>query len=205
LANGFYNPTDIRIVADSDYKENTILTVGRIGTPEKNNEELIIAFAGLAEALPGWTLKLVGPVDPQFEQFKDWFFTTYPNIKDRVVFTGSISDKKKLYDEYAKAKIFTLTSRSESGTPNVYAEALVHGCMFISSGIDGADDITNYGELGLKYDRGSTESLADVLMKLCLIADADGMKEHIPKALEYAGRYYSWDRNAKKLAYMLFK
>lgn len=205
LANGFYNPTDIKIVADPDYKENTILTVARIGTPEKNNEELVISFAGLADALPGWKLKLVGPIDPRIDPFIDWFFTTYPNMKDRVIFTGPITDKKELYDEYAKAKIFVLTSRSESGTPNVYAEALVHGCMFISSGIDGADDITNYGELGLKYERGETGSLAHALMTLCSKADADGFREHIPKALEYAARYYSWERNAKKLAYMLFK
>ena len=40
--------------------------------------------------------------------------------------------------------------------------------------------------------------------KLTLNADKRGMQTHIPKALEYAKKYYDWERNAKKLAYMLF-
>ena len=205
LPNGFYNPTGIKIKADPDYKENIILTVGRIGSPEKNNEELMVAFAKAADALPNWTLKIIGPVEDRLQPFLDWFFTTHPEMKDRVILTGAVVDKAKLYDEYAKAKIFVLSSRSESGTPNVYAEALVHGCMFISSDIDGADDITNYGELGIKYKRDSIQSLSYAMIKMCSGADKHAFQKHIPKALAYANKYYDWNRNAKKIAFMLFK
>jgi len=205
LANGFYNPTNVKTITDAKYKENVILTVGRIGSPEKNNEELLSAFVTVTEFLPGWTLRLVGPVEDRLQPFLDWYFSTYPKMKDRVIFTGIINDKKELYDEYAKANVFVLTSRSESGTPNVYAEALFHGCIFITSGIDGADDITNYGELGVKYERDNIASLAEALIKVCYFADEQGMQEHIPKALAYAKKYYDWERNAKKIAYMLFK
>jgi hypothetical protein len=51
-------------------------------------------------------------------------------VLERVAFTGAITDKAELYSEYAKAKIFALTSTLEGVTPNVYAEALFHGCMF---------------------------------------------------------------------------
>jgi len=77
--------------------------------------------------------------------------------------------------------------------------------MFISSDIDGADDITNYGELGIKYKRDSVPSLAYALIKMCSSADKQAFQAHIPKALAYANKYYDWNRNAKKIAFMLYK
>jgi len=204
LPNGFYNPTGLKITADPKYKENIILMVGRVGDGQKNNEELMTAFALAADNLPGWELRFVGPVDPQIKPFIEHYFSKYPYLKEHVIFTGAITDKAELYDEYAKAKIFALSSRTESGTPNVYAEALFHGCMFVTSDIDGADDITNYGELGAVYKRGDVKDLADALVKTCGDADESAFKTHIPKALRYANRYYDWNRIAKKLAYMLF-
>jgi len=205
LANGFYNPTGLKITAEAEYKENIILTVGRIGNPEKNHEELLIAFAAASRALPEWTLRLAGPVNPTFNSFLDWFYNEHPKLKERVILTGSIVDKAKLYDEYAKAKVFTLTSRSESGTPNVYAEALFHGCKFVASDIDGADDITNYGEFGEIYTRGNAEGLAAALIKVCSEANVTGLQDHIPKAIAYAEKYYDWNKISKKLAYMMLR
>jgi len=207
LPNGFYNPSNMPIVADPGIKENVILTVARLGIPEKNNVELLAGFAEAAKskALDGWTLRLVGPIEPMFEASLSGFFKEYPNMKGRVIFTGQITDKAELYAEYAKAKIFALTSRVEGGTPNVYAEALFHGCMFITSNIDAADDITNYEQLGKTYKFGDVPALVRTITKMCKNADISEMQRHIPKALEYAARYYDWNRNAKKLAYMLFK
>jgi glycosyltransferase involved in cell wall biosynthesis len=205
MSNGFYNPTGLQITASAEYKENIILMVGRVGDGQKNNEELMSAFKVVANTLPGWSLRFVGPIDPQFKPFMEWYFSEYPDLKERVIFTGAIHDKTELYNEYAKAKVFALSSRTESGTPNVYAEALFHGCMFVTSDIDAADDITNYGELGETYTRGDIKGLAEALLKVCSNADEQAFSVHIPKALEYARKYYDWNRNAKKLAYMLFK
>ena len=207
LPNGFYNPANFPITADHNIKENVILTVGRIGIPEKNNEELLEGFAQAATSkeMDGWTLRIVGAIDGRFEPFADNFFKRYPKMKERVIFTGSITDKAKLYAEYAKAKIFALTSKVEGGTPNVYAEALFHGCMFITSSIDAADEMTNSGQLGMVYDIGNVSTLAGAMLKMCEKADRAAVQEHIPKALEYATRYFDWNRNAKKLAYMLYK
>ena len=203
FTNGFYNPTRIPVIADSEVKENVILTVGRIGTHQKNNEEMLAAFAASSDALEGWTLRLVGSVEPGFQTFIDNYFEINPHLRDRLVFTGPITDKSELYGEYARAKVFILSSRQE-GFPNVYAEALFHGCMFVTSDIDAADDIINYGDLGAKYPGGNANALADTLVEVCRKANRTGMVAHIPKALEYARKYYDWHRNAKKLAYMLF-
>ena len=43
-------------------------------------------------------------------QMIDNYFAKYPALKDRVVFTGHIVDKKELFGHYSKAKIFTLSS-----------------------------------------------------------------------------------------------
>jgi len=205
LPNGFYNPTDTPVMADRCLKENVLLTVGRIGSKEKNNEELLEAFARVSDTIEGWSLRLVGPIEPKFKPYIDEFFTYYPHLRERVIFTGAITDKEELYKEYARAKIFALTSFSEGGTPNVYAESLFHGCMFVTSNIDAADDITNHGELGVKYPPGDVGALQKALVETCIKADKQGMQQHIPKALAYAKKYYDWNRNAKKLAYMLFK
>jgi len=204
LPNGFYNTKNIKIVAEPNIKENTIITVGRIGLKEKNNIELMIAFAKASEILKNWRLKFIGSIASEFQTTINNFFAAFPNLKDRMIFTGAITDKVELYNEYAKAKIFALTSISE-GLPNVYSEALFHGCMFITSDIDAADDMTNHGELGIKYKRGDVEELTRSLIKLCSEADASAFLTHIPKSLDYATRYYDWNRNAKKLAYALLK
>ncbi|MDR0311292.1 MAG: glycosyltransferase [Acidobacteriota bacterium] len=203
LPNAFYNPTDIEIIADSNYKENVILTVGRIGTWQKNSEELLIAFAGVSNKLKDWILKLAGPIEPKFNDFIEKYFHARPELRSSVIFTGEITDKSKLYDEYAKAKIFILTSRVEAA-PNVCVEALHHGCKFITSNIDPADDITNYGELGVIYKSGDINALSDALVKLCSNSDKEEFDRHIPKTAAYSEKYFKWNRNIKKLKFMLY-
>ena len=204
FTNGFYNPTGIPVIADPELKDNVILTVGRIGTYQKNNEELLTAFATVSQALEGWSLRFVGTIEPEFNSYIDNYYTEHPHLKEKVIFTGPIADKAELYNEYAKAKVFALTSRQE-GFPNVFAEALFHGCKFVTSDFDAADDITNYGQLGAKYKLGNIGALNNALIEVCSGAEKDTMKRHIPIALKHAAKYYDWDRNAKKLAYMLFK
>lgn len=205
LPNGFYNSTGLPVKAEALAKEKIILTVGRIGTAQKRSEELIKAFLGVLESLPGWTLRLVGPIEPEFRQMIAENVEKFPKMMKRVVFTDAITDKAELYREYARASIFALSSVFEGGTPNVYAEALFHGCMFVTSDVDAFEDMTNFGELGVTYKSGDIAGLAGALVDLCARVDNGELEQHIPKALAYANRYYDWKRNAKKLGYMLFR
>lgn len=205
LPNGYYNALNDDINVKYETKENTIITVGRIGSEQKNNIELMIAFAKIASYMPDWNLKFVGPVESEFEKDIQEYFDIRPDLKGRVIFTGEVGDKKELYEEYSKAKVFALTSVLEGGTPNVYAEALFHGCMFITSDIDAADDIINNGELGMKYKLGDVDELARVILQVCSNAEKESLfQSHITKAIKYANKKYDWKRNAKKLAYQLF-
>ncbi len=203
LPNGFYDSTGEKVVADADVKENVILTVGRIGTAQKNNEEMLLGFALASGRLPGWQLRLVGTVDESFKPFIKEFFEKFPDLEKRVVFTGPIAGKAALYGEYARAKIFALTSQMEGGTPNVYAEALVHGCMFVTSDIDAAEDITDCGALGEIYPLQDVNALAAALVRTAKRGTPEKLRGHIEKATAYARKYYDWTRNAAKLAHML--
>ena len=203
IPNAFYSTIDAEATAKAENKKDIILTVGRIGTAQKNNQELLTAFALVSDVLPSWELRLVGPVEPDFQPFINYYFAQRPDLVERVTFTGAITDKPELYSEYAASKVFALTSMFEGGTPNVYAEALVHGCKFITSNIDAAEDITNYGELGYIYPRGNIDALASSLIGMCTRSGDGAFDKYIPKALDYAAMHYDWSRNAKKLAYML--
>ena len=75
--------------------------------------------------------------------------------------------------------------------------------MFITSDIDAADDMTNYGELGIKYKLGDINMLADSIYKLCSKTSAEDFSIHMPKALGYAEKYFDYERIGKKLAFML--
>lgn len=205
MPNGFYNPTNIPIRASLSHKKNTILTVGRIGSEQKNNVELVLGFAKIAHLIPQWNLKLVGDIEESFIEFLENVYSTVPQLKNRIILTGSINSKLDLYNEYAQAKIFALTSTLEGGTPNVYAEALFHGCKFITSDIDGADDITDYGKLGLVYKLGDLDDLSKKILKLCKQTHEKKEQKHIKSALMYAEREFSWERNAKKLAFSLLE
>lgn len=111
LPNGFFG--DI-LVADMP-KEKIILSVGRIGTEQKNTEMLFEAIKLIdKEKLAGWQVYLVGLVT---EDFKIWYekeIESKPYLKDFFVLTGHISDKRKLFEIYSKSSVFVLTSRWES-------------------------------------------------------------------------------------------
>lgn len=205
LPNAFLNLTNIEIVADAKNKKNTILTVGRIGTTQKNNMELLLAFAKAEPYMKNWTLRLVGPIDDSFKFAIEKYFAALPELRKKVIFTGAINDKKQLYKEYSEAKCFVLTSVYEGGAPNVYAEALVHGCKFITSDIDAADDITNFGELGETYKLHEVDKLAKCLINLAKKETAIELNNHIEKATKYATEEFDWNVNSKKLAFMLFQ
>lgn len=202
LPNAFSNLFGLNIKACANEKENIILTVARIGSSTKNNLELLAGFAVVADRMPDWTLKLVGPIEKDFLLVIEKFFEKFPKLVNRIIFTGAIYDKQKLYDEYAKAKCFVLTSLSEGGTPNVYSEALNHGCKFIVSSIDSAEEMICYGELGYTYKTGNVKELAQCLLKINDTSSVEDFEIHIEKSKEYARNCFDWDNNIKKLAYM---
>lgn len=143
LLNGFY--------ADSPYdwitpKEKMIISVGRIGTPPKNNELLLSAIEQL-ENIGEYHFYFIGPVEPSFQARLDALLLKREDLRDKIILTGNITDKEKLYEYYKRAEIFCFTSIYES-FGLVLVEAMYFGCYLVSTDFAAVYDLTDGGKYG---------------------------------------------------------
>lgn len=121
-------------------KEKILLTVGRIGTHQKNTELLLDVLGDLS--LGEWKMYIVGPIEESFLPKIDAFFQAHPEMVESVVFTGMISQREKflLYD---RARVFVLTSRHE-GFAFALVEAAYMKNYIVSTDVGGAEDVLDY-------------------------------------------------------------
>ena len=201
IRNGCYNLENIFTDDMFKQKENIILTVARIGVPQKQNDVMMTAFARVANELPDWKLQLVGPVADGFKPFVEKFFEARPDLRERVIFTGSIDDKAVLMEHYRRAKIFCLSSNMES-SPHVAAEAMFNGCFIVISSIDAAPDMTADNQCGRIFPINDVDALAKTFLEVCrddkLIADGGR------KALSYAREQFDANKIVARLNYLLY-
>ncbi|MES2808664.1 MAG: glycosyltransferase family 4 protein [Bacteroidota bacterium] len=188
IPNGF-NLTDGQPTVHQVKKLKKFITVGRIGTAQKNNEVLLGAFAVFCDTDNEWTLELIGDIAPQFNAYIEQYFITYPQLKKRVYFSGFIADKSLLAQKYNEAQVFILTSRFE-GMPLVYVEAMQAGCCIISSDILAARDITRMGQFGYLFEVGNVDQLFALM--LSVTRDIVKLKADQDKVRIYAQQNYSW-------------
>lgn len=182
-------------------KENTIITVGRIGTQQKNNEVLLEAFRLVAKEIPSWNIKLIGNIEDSFYKYIENYFDENPNLKNRVIFTGNIESKEDLIEEYKKSKIFTLTSIFEGGSPNVYSEAALNGNYVITSNIDACMDMTNDLKCGDVFDRGDIIGLASILLRRC--KNDKYIESKCEEIQKYIRDYFNYEKIVLKIDYLL--
>lgn len=148
-------------------KENSIVTIGRLGTPEKNSPLLLKAIEKLPESLVRqWKFLLIGPSTQEFIDEVHQFKVSYPNIADSIIMVGSVTDRNELYTYGRKAKIICMTSRSESTCISTL-EAMYFGAYpIITNYSDFALDTTNMGIYGIIVENGNADELAQQLSKL---------------------------------------
>ena len=180
-------------------KEHIILTVGNLGTYEKATDVLLEAYAGYIKRSPGsdWKLRLVGSVDESFKDYIEDYYRRYPGIKDRITFTGPISDRDRLDEEYGRAAVFTLPSLSES-VGIVLVEAALKGCYLITSDMVPAGyDISDKYRYGACVPAGNSFELAGAFIRAC-----DGDTDRDAMAAKLAARtraLYDWDKIIDRL------
>lgn len=121
-------------------KENIMITVGRIGTQQKNTQMFLKALAKFTPQKK-WKIFFVGPVEQNFMCEIKEFYAKNPETEKYVFFLGSITDKTKLWSLYAKSKVFVLTSTWES-YGLVLNEARYFKNFIISTDVGAAKDIT---------------------------------------------------------------
>lgn len=200
IPNGLYYPL-YPSMEDTVYgnKDNLILTVGRIGSVQKNSHVLLYAYAlSYLRFTTPWDLVMIGSVTPEFQEIYDVFCREFPEIALHVHLTGSISDKAQLHAYYRRAKIFALTSQMEGGSPNVYAEAAGFGCTILTTDIDCAQDMTDHERLGrIVKDSENIPAYAQALSALC--ADQVYLEQNFTAIREYIHHYFDYDHIAERL------
>ena len=153
-------------------KENLIITVGRLGTKQKNTEMLLEALK--LTKLDSWQIALIGPIEPTFQSYLNHFFQENPTLKTSVVFTGAIYEKQQLWEYYNRAKVFVLTSEWES-----FGIVLTEACRFhnyiLSTPVGNAEHIISASGQGEIIPVNDSVYLANTLQSII-----DGTKEIIP-------------------------
>lgn len=180
-------------------KENIIITVGRLGTEQKNNELLLKSIEEID--LQEWKVLLIGPYTEEFKKLYNNFIRKNQDKKGKVILIGNISDKSILYDYYNRAKVFVLTSRWES-FGIVLTEALRFGNYIITTDVGGARDITKNGDIGTIIDIENFQQLQNNIKKI--INNKINLERKYSCSLELVKNKFIWNRIVKDKNIMKF-
>ena len=181
-------------------KENLIITVGRLGTFQKNTMNLLKGFAVTAKK-HNWHLELAGPIDPEFVADKNEFFKAHPEIKNRIRFVGNL-EKPELFDLYNRAKIFLLPSNFE-GFAIVYSEASFFGNAIITSLYTSFKHLITKENLGLLVEPQSPQEIGSAIIQL--ISNEEKTKQMSQNARNFALANLNWDDIVKGISSHLHK
>lgn len=146
-----------------DEKENLMITVGRLGTSQKNTEMLLKALEDVN--LKEWKFCFIGPIENDFNSIIEQFYKNYPSKRKQIIFKGKIDNKKELWEWYNKAKIFVSTSRRES-YGLVLNEAKRFRNYIISTRTGAAEDLIEQEKYGYFIEQEDNIGLSNILSQI---------------------------------------
>lgn len=151
-------------------KENIILHVGRIGSPEKATDILLNAVKNIKDIeSSGWKVNIVGPIEENFKEYIIEFFEKNAYLKGVVEFKGAVYDREQLFEEYKKARIFCLSSNYESfGIALI--EAASFGDVIVSTDVGIAKELVK-GNNGIIVDVQDEDMFSKGIEKLMYCDD----------------------------------
>lgn len=171
-----------------DEKENIILSVGRIGATDKNFEMLLTAFS--KATLPNWKLIFVGAVANGFDAKVEQLVLEHPRLKDQIILTGNIENRKELYEYYNRSKICCLTSPFES-FGITFIEAMYFGNYVIGTkGMSSFNYITNDLQLGASIEANDENALIELMERVT--ADENMLETNYLKAQQRVKETFCW-------------
>lgn len=185
ITNGFDNLSqDIPEILPFDKKQDIILTVGRIGSMQKNNQMLLNVLKKLN--LKNWKMYFIGPIENIFIETINNFYKEKSELKEKVFFLGNIDNRKELYSWYNKSKVFCLTSLWE-GFALVLPEALYFGNYIIGTNVGAIDEITENNKIGKIIEINDENELLIELQKI--IDGKKDLKQYYEKILIKRNEY----------------
>ncbi len=177
-----------------ELKNNTIISVGRIGTMPKNNELLLAALKKVN--IGNWRVKFVGPYTKDFKEKLNNFIQQNQQFYGKIELVGAVYDKKELANIYNKSKVFVLTSNYES-FGLVLAEALYFNNYLISTQVGVANEIICEGKFGVTYEVGNSDKLA---VEINRVISTDVLNKLDYNEMSQESAKYSWDEVITPLA-----
>ena len=172
-------------------KENLFITVGRLGTPQKNTEMILEALTKLE--MNDWKFYFIGPVEESLKEIINEFYDQNPDKKHSVKFIGSVYDKKDLWEYYNRAKVFVFTSRWES-YGLVLNEANRFRNYILSTPVGAYYDITDNEKYGRSLKQEDSNYLAQQMQQIINgNLNIDVYDDFIPKEI-------SWEYQIQKLS-----
>ena len=170
-------------------KENIVLSVGQPGSEVKNYDLFLHALKHL-KTPANWRFRIVGPISDDFKARWEESRQKQPKWAARVEFTGQITDRLSLYEEFARAKVFFLPSHFES-FGLVYTEALYFGCVLVGhKAMSAYDDLSLSGKYGTYFKSNQPESFARAIEAAIELSEVEGIEAEI-RAHSEACFYYS--------------
>ena len=139
-------------------KENIMITVGRLGTHQKNTETLLQALANVN--LKDWKFYMVGTIEKEFIPYLEEFQKLHPELNNKIIWTGPITNRSELYKLFNKSKVFVLSSRHE-GFALVFTEAQRFSNYIITTPVGAAVDVVMDGKYGQIVPIDDDKSLAE--------------------------------------------
>lgn len=181
--------------AERKYKENLIITAGRIGSEEKNTEMFLEALKQLE--LKNWKVAVIGEISDGFKPYIENYFKQNPKMKNILSFTGNIEDRIKLYETYDTAKIFCFTSRHES-FGIVIIEAMYFGDYIVSTDVGVLSDLKSKG-LGITLvPQENSSELAGALREI--LNNEKSIGPGMVRNSVFAKEHYVWSKAIERLA-----
>ena len=133
-----------------------VLTAGRL-RPEKAMQDVVRAFAHIHARRPDASLVILGdgPERPRLEADARTL-----GVASAVTFRGYVSPDA-VREEMSRAEVFMLLSRSDSERlPNVVKEAMVSGCVCVTSRTQGIEELVEDGVTGFVTPQGDAAAAA---------------------------------------------
>lgn len=188
---------------DAIPKENMVITIGRLGDYQKNNELLLEALELLPEELVKlWKFVFIGPATDEFIKKIEAFKLNYPNKADSIIMTGNIMDRQTVYEYCKKARIICMTSRYES-TCLATLEGMFFGAYpVITNYSEFTRDTTDDGLYGSVVDLGNVEALVNTLK---LVIEDKDIDKKCMMCQDYSRRMFGYDELTEKLNKLLAK
>lgn len=140
--------------------ERIVLTVGRLSR-EKAQIDLLAAYKRLRATNPDISSKLIIVGDGPERRRLEAAAAAY-GIRERVIFTGQISEVQLFY---AAADVFVLPSHSE-GSPNVLLEAMAANLPIVATAVGGVPEIVENNESALLVPVNDLDAMAAALVRI---------------------------------------